>query len=115
MTATAELIADIDAAIDEARGEITEADMVNLVAARNAIKADPAIRFLDVLNILNPPAAPKMTAAQKDRLGRARDEAAAAGSTITHRVTDNGQLLITEDYDGHKATAAVDRAGNLSI
>jgi hypothetical protein len=115
-TAHAALIADITATIEEARHELAEADLVNLFAARDAIAADRAISFRDVLNVLvPPPATPDMTAAQAARLAQVHADATAAGSTITHRVTDSGHVLVTDTYDGETVTATIAPDGDLQL
>lgn len=115
-TAHAALIADIDALIAESAADVTPAEMVGLLAARDAIAADPDISFRDVLTALAPPpATPAMTAAQAARLALVQSDATAAGSTITYRVTDSGHILITDTYDGETVTAVMDRDGDLRL
>lgn len=106
----------IDTLVDQAKTTIPADAWQRLDTARHAIAANPLLGIRDLLNILTPaPVAPEPTAAQADRLRRAQTEAAAAGTTLTHRITDTGLLLLSDtDQDG-TVTAVVDRDGNLTL
>ncbi|GAA1281682.1 hypothetical protein [Saccharothrix xinjiangensis] len=113
---TTTLDAEIDALVNEAKSTLDPADWQNLDAARRAIAADPMIGIQALLNVMSPaPVVPTMTAAQQDRLRRAQAEATAAGSTLTHRVTDSGHLLLTDTYQDETVTGVVDRDGNITL
>lgn len=108
---------DIDTLIASAKGTIPADAYQRLTTAGQAIAADSALGIRDLVNTLRKPApvAPAMTDAQWDRLVRMCSDAGAAGSTITHRVTDSGSVLVTDTYDGRKVTAVVDQDGNVYL
>jgi hypothetical protein len=56
-----------------------------------------------------------MTTAQQTRLARVHADATAAGSTITHRLTRKGDVLVTDTYDGQTVTAVIHPDGDLNL
>jgi hypothetical protein len=111
MTAT-----DIHTLIADAKGFIPADAFQRLTAASQAITANPDLPLLDLWNIVRPaPVAPTMTAAQAARLDQVRSDAKAAGSTITHWMSDRGSLVVRDTYAGRSVTAVIDQDGNLDL